>query len=69
LKVIPLVAQLISIPDDLSLEEFHNILQLVLGWSGQASYNFRILAQEIGRCSAGVLVCGPQAMYGRASSR
>jgi hypothetical protein len=36
LKVSPLVAQLISVPDDLSLEELHDVLQLVLGWSGQA---------------------------------
>ena len=49
LKVSPLVARLISVPDDLSLEELHEVLQLVLGWSGQASYNFRIHGQEIGR--------------------
>src|ERR1700680_3409903 len=36
LKVSPLVAQLISVPDDLSLEELHDVLQLVLGWSGKA---------------------------------
>jgi len=46
LKVSPLVARLISVPDDLSL---HDVLQLVLGWSGQAFYNFRIHDQEIGR--------------------
>ena len=49
LKVSPLVARLISVPDDLSLEELHDVLQLVLGWSGQAFYNFRIHDQEIGR--------------------
>ena len=49
LKVSPLVARLISVPDDHSLEEFHDVLQLVLGWSGQAFYNFRIHGQEIGR--------------------
>ena len=49
LKVSPLVAGLISVPDDLSLEELHDVLQLVLGWSGQAFYNFRIHGQEIGR--------------------
>jgi hypothetical protein len=49
LKVRPLVARLISVPDDLSLEELHDVLQLVLGWSGQAFYNFRIHGQEIGR--------------------
>jgi hypothetical protein len=27
----------------------HDVLQLVLGWSGQAFYNFRIHGQEIGR--------------------
>ena len=36
LKVSPLVARLISVPDDLSLEELHDVLQLVLGWSGAA---------------------------------
>src|ERR1700730_17589689 len=49
LKVSPHVARLISVPDDLSLEELHDVLQLVLGWSGQAFYNFRIHGQEIGR--------------------
>ena len=49
LKVSPLLARLISVPDDLSLEELHNVLQLVLGWSGQTLYNFRIHGQEIGR--------------------
>jgi hypothetical protein len=49
LKVSPLVARLISVPDDLSLEDLHHVLQLVLGWSGQAFYNFRIHDQEIGR--------------------
>ena len=49
MKVSPLVARLISVPDELSLEELHDVLQLVLGWSGQAFYNFRIHGQEIGR--------------------
>jgi hypothetical protein len=49
LKVSPLVARLISVPDELSLEELHDVLQLVLGWSGLAFYNFRIHGQEIGR--------------------
>ena len=49
LKVSPLVARLISVPDDLSLEELHDVLQLVLGWSGQAFYNFRIHGQKIDR--------------------
>src|SRR5438552_4327953 len=49
LKVSPLVARLISVPDDFSLEELHDVLQLVFGWSGQAFYNFRIHGQEIGR--------------------
>ena len=46
LKVSPLVARLISVPDDLSLEELHDVLQLVFGWSGQAFYNFRIHGEE-----------------------
>src|SRR5260370_2979784 len=49
LKVSPLVARLISVPDHLSVEELHEVLQLVFGWSGQASYSFRIHGQEIGR--------------------
>jgi hypothetical protein len=36
LKVSPLVVRMISVPDDLSLEELHDVLQLVLGWSGAA---------------------------------
>jgi len=47
LKVSPLVARLISVPDDLSLEELHNVVQLVFGWRGQAFYNFRIHGQAI----------------------
>ena len=46
LKVSPLVARLISVLDDLSLEELHDVLQLVLGWSGQAFHNFRIHEQR-----------------------
>jgi Plasmid pRiA4b ORF-3-like protein len=49
LKVSPLVARLISVPDGLSLEELHDVLQLVFGWSGQAFYHFRLHGQEIGR--------------------
>ena len=49
LKVSPLVVRLISGPDDLSLEELHDVLQLVLDRSGQAFYNFRIHGQEVGR--------------------
>ena len=49
LKVSPLVARLISVPDEFSLEELHDVLQLVFGWSGQAFYSFRIHGQEIGR--------------------
>jgi hypothetical protein len=36
LKASPLVAWLISVPDDVSLEELHDVLQFVFGWSGQA---------------------------------
>jgi hypothetical protein len=36
LKVSPLVARLISVLDDFSLEELHDVLQLVFGWSRQA---------------------------------
>jgi len=32
LKVSPLVARLVSVPDDLLLEELHEVLQLTLGW-------------------------------------
>jgi hypothetical protein len=49
LKVSPLVARLISVPDEFSLEELHDVLQLVFGWSGQAFYSFRIHGQEISR--------------------
>ena len=49
LEVSPLVARLISVPDEFSLEELHDVLQLVFGWSGQAFYSFRIHGQEIGR--------------------
>jgi len=55
LKVSPLVARLISVPDDLSLEELHDVLQLVLGWSGQAFYNFVSTAKR----SAAAAICEP----------
>jgi hypothetical protein len=32
LKVSPLVVRLVSVPDDLSLEELHEVLQLTFGW-------------------------------------
>ena len=61
LKVSPLVARLISVPDDLSLEELHDVLQLVLGWSGQAnpprkrplSPILKVLAEEWEVCGRG----------------
>jgi hypothetical protein len=37
LKVSPLVARPISVPGDLSLEELHDVLQLVFGWSGRST--------------------------------
>jgi hypothetical protein len=40
---------MISVPDEFSLEELHDVLQLVFGSSGQAFYSFRIHGQEIGR--------------------
>src|SRR6266566_6275343 len=49
LKVSPLVARLVSVPDDLSLEELHEILQLTLGWRCEPFYSFRIHGQEISR--------------------
>ena len=49
LKVSPLVARLISVPDDLSLEELHEVLQLSFGWRGEPFYSFFIHGQEIGQ--------------------
>ena len=49
LKVSPLVARLVSVPDDLSLEELHEVLQLTLGWRCEPFYSFRIHGQEISR--------------------
>ena len=46
LKVSPLIARLISVPDEFSLEELHDVLQLVFGWSGQAFYSFRSYCQR-----------------------
>lgn len=49
LKVSPLVARLLSVPDDLSLEELHEVLQLTFGWRCEPFYSFRIHSQEISR--------------------
>jgi len=49
LRVSPLIGRLVSVPDDLSLEELHEVLQLTLGWRGGLFYSFRIHGQEIGR--------------------
>src|SRR5258708_38590744 len=49
LKVSPVVARLVSVPDDLSLEELHEVLQLTLGWRCEPFYSFRIHGQEISR--------------------
>jgi len=49
LKVSPLVVRLISVPDDLSLEELHEVLQLTFGWRCHSFYSFRIHGQEISR--------------------
>ncbi len=32
LKVSPLVVRLVSVPNDLSLDELHEVLQLTFGW-------------------------------------
>jgi hypothetical protein len=49
LRVSPLVARLVSVPDNLSLEELHEILQLTLGWRCEPFYSFRLHGQEISR--------------------
>ncbi len=33
LKVSPLVVRLVSVPDDLTLDELHEVLQLTFGWA------------------------------------
>src|SRR5262245_3627397 len=49
LKVSPLVARLVSVPDDLSLEELHEVLQLTFGWRCEPFYSFRIHGQAFNR--------------------
>jgi Plasmid pRiA4b ORF-3-like protein len=49
LKVSPLVARLVSVPDNLSLEEVHEVLELTFGWRCEPFYSFRIHGQEINR--------------------
>jgi hypothetical protein len=49
LKVSPLVVRLVSVPDDLSLDELHEVLQLTFGWQSHLFYSFRIHGQEISR--------------------
>ena len=49
LNVSPLVVRLVSVPDDLSLEELHEVLQLTFGWRCHSFYSFRIHGQEISR--------------------
>jgi hypothetical protein len=38
---------LFAVPDDLALEELHEVLQLKLGWEEHPFYSFRIHGQEI----------------------
>ncbi|MGH9763346.1 MAG: IS1096 element passenger TnpR family protein [Blastocatellia bacterium] len=49
LKVSPLMVRLISVPDDLSLDELHEVLQLTFGWRREPFYTFRIRGQEVSR--------------------
>ena len=49
LKVSPLVVRLVSVPDNLSLDELHEVLQLTFGWQSHLFYSFRIHGQEISR--------------------
>ena len=49
LKVSPIIVRLLSVPDDLSLDEFHEVLQLTFGWRRDPFYTFRILGQQISR--------------------
>lgn len=47
LGVSPLIARVLSVPDELSLQELHEVLQLTLGWQGDLFYSFRIHGQEV----------------------
>ena len=49
LKVSPLVVRLVSVPDDLFLDELHEVLQLTFGRESHLFYSFRIHGQEISR--------------------
>jgi hypothetical protein len=42
LKVSPLVVRLVSVPDDLTLDELHEVLQLTFGWQSHLFYSVRI---------------------------
>jgi hypothetical protein len=41
-----MVIRLISVSDQLNLEEFHDIFQTVLGWSGNVGYIFQIHGKD-----------------------
>jgi len=41
-----MVIRLISIPDHLDLPEFHEVIQAVLGWTGDLGYIVRVHGQE-----------------------
>jgi len=68
LKVSPLVAWLISVPDDVSLEELHDVLQFVFGWSGQAFYNFRIHGPRLADDATCELTSCASSSFGAAKS-
>ena len=45
-QVSPMVIRLISVSDQLSLPEFHDVFRAILGWDGDLGYIIRIHGQE-----------------------
>jgi hypothetical protein len=52
-RVSPLVWRRVLVSGDTSLSDLHRIFQILLGWSGEHLYSFRLHGQEYGTASGG----------------
>src|ERR1700688_1377904 len=46
-QVNPMVIRLVSVADQVSLHEFHDVFRTILGWNGDLGYIVRVHGQEI----------------------
>ena len=46
-QVSPMVIRLVSVSDEMPLNEFHDVFRTILGWNGDLGYIVRVHGQEI----------------------